>query len=95
MRVVLSRKANLDLLDQTEWLSEQSPAAARDLRARIEDALRLLAQFPHSGIDVGEGEREWIIRIGQSGLVAVYRIEADRVIIGRLFHTSQDRTALR
>ena len=95
MRVVLSRRANLDLLDQTEWLSQQSPAAARDVRARIEHAFRLLAQFPNSGIEVGEGEREWIIRIGRNGLLAVYRIEADRVIIGRLFHTSQDRTALR
>ena len=95
MRVVLSRRANLDLLGQTEWLAERSPKAARNLARSVKDGLRLLAQFPHSGRDIGDGEREWIIRFGRAGLVAVYRVEGDRVIIGRLFHTSQNRSAPR
>lgn len=93
MRVVLSRKANLDLLHQTTWLSERSPEAARKLREAVDDGLRLLEQFPQSGIDTGNGEREWIIRFGQAGVVAAYKIDRDRVIIGRLIHTRQERSA--
>lgn len=37
-------------------------------------------------------EREWIIRSGRDGYIAVYRVEANRIVIGRLFHSKQDRT---
>lgn len=57
MKVVLSRRANIDLLDQIEWLSTRSPSAARAARAAIASDLRTLAQFPEAGISVGD-ERE-------------------------------------
>lgn len=93
MRVVLSRRANLDLLNHTDWLAQQSPAAARKVAGEIADALRLLGQFPHAGYAATEDEREWPIRSGRDGYVAVYRVEKDRVVIGRIFHSRQDRTA--
>jgi len=43
-----------------------------------------------AGREVGD-EREWPIRFGREGYVAVYRIEPDRVIVGRIFHSRQDR----
>jgi plasmid stabilization system protein ParE len=93
MRVVLSRRANLDLLGHLNWLSQHSPAAARKTAADITEALRLLTQFPHAGSASSDEEREWIIRSGRDGYIAVYRVEASRIVIGRLFHSKQDRTA--
>lgn len=95
MKAVLSRRANMDLMAQIDWLAERSPSAARKLAKAVADGLRLLSEFPYAGRDVGDGEREWPIRLGRHGLIAVYRIEPDRLVIGRLFHTSEDRPSKR
>ncbi|MDP3403852.1 MAG: type II toxin-antitoxin system RelE/ParE family toxin [Brevundimonas sp.] len=92
MRVILSRRANLDLLGHLDWLTQRSPAAARRTAGDIATALRLLTQFPHAGGASNMEEREWIIRSGRDGYIAVYRVEANRIVIGRLFHSKQDRT---
>ena len=91
MRVVLSRNANTDLLSHIEWLASQSPSAARAARTAILSGLRTLAQFPASGRKTETGEHEWPIRFGRGGFIAVYRIERDRVIVGRIFDMRQDR----
>jgi plasmid stabilization system protein ParE len=91
MRVILSRKANLDLLDQLDWLLERSPRAARKAEQTIKASLRNLAQFPFAGRATDTGEREWPIRIGRNALIVVYRIKPDRVVIGRIFDSRQER----
>lgn len=91
MRVILSRRANLDLVDQIDWLLDRSPGAARTAEQTIKASLRNLAQFPFAGRETDAGEREWHIRIGRNALIVVYRIEPDRVVIGRIFDSRQDR----
>jgi plasmid stabilization system protein ParE len=90
MRVVLSRQSNLDLMAQIVWLEGFSPTTARAAHRAITNSLRTLAEFPKAGRAVGE-EREWPIRFGRDGFVVVYMIEADKVIVGRIFHGRQDR----
>jgi len=91
VKVVLSRQAHLDLMAQISWLMSLSPRAARSAQQAIHTQLRTLAQFPAAGPSSESGEREWPIRFGRDGYVVVYRIEADRVVIGRIFHSRQDR----
>lgn len=91
MRVILSRQAHLDLMAQIDWLASLSPKAARSAQQAIRLQLTTLAQFPAAGSVTETGEREWPIRFGRDGFVAVYRIEPDRVVIGRIFHSRQDR----
>ena len=90
MRVVLSRRANSDLMAQIDWLEAMSPDAAQSARETIKDSLRALAQFPMAGFAVGD-EREWPIWFGRDGFVVVYRVRSDRVEIGRIFHSRQNR----
>jgi toxin ParE1/3/4 len=91
LKVVLSHRARLDLLAQTQWLAELSPSAAIQAAGTVRFALKTLAEFPLAGRAVNNLERHWPIRYGRDGFVAVYRVEPDRVVIGRLFHSRQDR----
>jgi len=51
----------------------------------------MLATFPAAGLSINEHERKWPIRFGRDGFVAIYRIEQERVVIGRIHHSRQDR----
>jgi toxin ParE1/3/4 len=48
-RILLSARAQGWLRREVAYLTERSPTAARRLLVRIEDARRLLAEFPRSG----------------------------------------------
>lgn len=87
----MSRQANLDLMAQIEWLEHLSPSAALEADDAIRSHLRTLALFPAAGRVINDTERKWPIPFGRDGFVAVYRIEPDRVIVGRIFHSRQDR----
>lgn len=91
MKVVLSRRARSDLAAQLDWLDSLSLKAARDAQSAIKSQLRTLAMFPAAGPAAADGERDWPIRFGRDGFVAVYRIEPDRVVIARIFHGRQRR----
>ena len=91
MKVVLSRRANLDLMAQIDWLEHLSPSAALEAEQAIRTQLSTLTLFPAAGAQINESERKWPIRFGRDGFVAVYRIEPDRIVIGRIFHSRQDR----
>ncbi|RYG12366.1 MAG: hypothetical protein EON96_13910 [Caulobacteraceae bacterium] len=58
--------------------------AARDAQSAINSQLRTLSKYPAAGPAAADGEREWPIRFGRDGFVAVYRIEPDRVVIAHL-----------
>jgi plasmid stabilization system protein ParE len=91
LKVVLSRRANLDLMAQLDWLAELSPSAALEAAEIIKGGLRTLGQFPLAGRAVSVDERKWPIAFGRDGFTAIYRIERDRVVIARIFHSRQDR----
>ncbi|KQW79662.1 type II toxin-antitoxin system RelE/ParE family toxin [Brevundimonas sp. Root1279] len=91
MRVVLSRKANLDLIAQIDWLAGLSPSAARHAEAAIRTRLKALAVFPLMGRAINADERVLAIRFGRDGFHVIYKVEADRLVIGRILHSRQDR----
>ena len=91
MRVVLSRQANLDLLSHVSWLAQMSPKAALEAAQAIREQLFTLATFPLAGRVLANDERKWPIPFGRDGFVAIYRVEPDRVVIARIYHSRQDR----
>lgn len=52
----------------------------------------MLAVFTSVGRAINPEERKLVIPFGRAGFVAIYRIEPDRVVIGRIFHSRQNRT---
>ncbi len=91
MKVVLSRRANLDLIAQIDWLVGLSPSAALHAETVIRAGLQTLAVFPEAGRSITTAERKWVVPFGRNGFVVIYRIEADRLVIGRIFHSRQSR----
>jgi toxin ParE1/3/4 len=74
-----------------EHMSQDSPAAARQVLVRIRRATLKLRSFPDSG-RAGQvpGTRELVV----TGLpyLIVYRVTSETVEILRVFHTSQERS---
>ena len=91
MKVVLSRQANMDLMAQIDWLARLSPSAALDADKAIRAGLKTLAPFPSAGRAISPRDRKWMIPFGRDGFTVIYRIEPDRVVVGRIFHSRQDR----
>lgn len=91
MKVVLSRRANLDLMAQIDWLARLSPVAAADADTAIRHGLKSLEVYPAAGRAINPKERKWVVPFGRDGFIVIYRIEADRVLVGRIFHGRQDR----
>lgn len=76
---------------QIDWLAGLAPSAALHPETMIRAGLGTLAVFPEAGRLVNAEERKWLIPFGRDGFVVSYRIEAERVVIGRIFHARQDR----
>jgi len=75
IRVELSNQARWDLARLADFLVDQNPAAARATAALIVDALRILARYPRIGRPAQQPLRELVIQRGQSGYVALYRVD--------------------
>ncbi|MFN3538227.1 MAG: type II toxin-antitoxin system RelE/ParE family toxin [Brevundimonas sp.] len=91
MRVRLSRKAQGDVRRHIDWLVERSPNAAEKTGRAIFDALGLLAEYPFSGVSIGQNQRETTVRLGHYGFVLRYEIRPDQILVLRLFHGAEDR----
>lgn len=91
MRVVFSPDANREVDHLTDWLIERSPHAARKASEAMLRGFRSLSDFPHSGRLVEDDERELVIEFGRDGFVALYRVEADWIVILRVFHGRRQR----
>jgi len=75
-----------------DWLAALSPSASVKDEVAIHDHLKMLAVFTSVGRAINPEERKLVIPFGRAGFVAIYRIEPDRVVIGRIFHSRQNRT---
>jgi plasmid stabilization system protein ParE len=91
LKVVLSQRANLDLIAQIDWLIGLSPSAALHAETVIRTGLETLAVFPEAGRSINTAERKWVIPFGRDGFVVIYRVETDRVVVGRILHSRQSR----
>jgi toxin ParE1/3/4 len=89
MKVRLTRRAMAQLQSALEFIAGESPSGAAKVRARIEHALDLLADFPYLGRPGAETEtREFAIP--QTPYVLIYRVGAEVDIVAVL-HGRQER----
>lgn len=73
-----------DLQRLRELLRPKNSAAARRAGDAIRNSIRLLGQQPHIGRPVEDMSieyREWLIDFGDSGYVALYRIDQGEIVI--------------
>ena len=83
-----SGQALADLERLTDFLIENSTAAAAETVGLIEEAVALLARHPLIGRSVESGLRELVISRGRTGYVALYAFEQahDAVLILAIRH---------
>ena len=91
MKVILSRRAELDFEAQVRWLYQHSPKAGRAAALRIVEVIDLLADFPDIGTAVDGGVREKQVQFGRDGFLIQYRWSGQTLIVLRIFHSRQDR----
>lgn len=83
-----SRKALSDIEKLTQFLAEQSSAAASETFSLLSEAIAILAEHPLIGRPVEQGLRELVISRGRTGYVALYRFREvdDAVLILAIRH---------
>jgi len=87
--VQLSTRAKFEFDTALTYLSQQNSRAADELASRLDAAINSLAEFPHRGRQGAiDGTRE--IVAPRTPYVIVYVVLADRVLVARIRHTSQD-----
>lgn len=90
-RIVFTARASADLERLHDFIAGKSPRAAQRAVQRLIEGLDLLALFPHSGVLLKRNIRTLTVRFGRSGYVVRYKIEADAVIITRIWHGREKR----
>ncbi|WP_293824478.1 type II toxin-antitoxin system RelE/ParE family toxin [uncultured Brevundimonas sp.] len=92
-RVRLLPPARSDLIRVSNFLADVSPGAALRAADVLDGALRTLGTFPERAPKNRIGGRDMIVRFGQAGYVIRYRVEGANVVVTRIFHTLEDRSA--
>ena len=90
-RVILTERARADFDRLHAFLARKSPRSAKRAAQRIIEGIDLIALFPLSGVVVSGNIRNVFIRFGRSGYVVRYKVEADTVLITRIWHGKEDR----
>ena len=91
----LAPDAVQDLARLRAFLGEKSSAAAERAAARILQVATLLVEQPELGRPVEDEElpglREILAPFGGGAYVLRYRIDADAVVIARVWHSREER----
>jgi plasmid stabilization system protein ParE len=90
-RVVLALAVRRDLERLADFLAAKNPQAAERAAAAIKAAIRSLETFASRGRPVVHELRELNVDFGRDGYVTQYRVEPERVVVLRIFHTLEDR----
>lgn len=88
-RVIWTPAALNDISRLHDFLASSSSDAARRAVGEIRKSARILQDHPELGRPVremGPGFREWFIRFGSSGYVALYRHDDDLVVMLAVRH---------
>ncbi len=81
-----------DLVRLREFLGEKNAVAAERAAVRIRQAAAALREQPELGrIVEGEAFRDLVAPFGGGAYVLRYRIDADAVVIARVWHGREDR----
>lgn len=88
-RVTFTRQARIEARDARLWLKDRQPRTVEGFRRRVEDARRLLSDFPMAGrADAGDTRR---LQLDPYPYSMVYRVLSDRVSVIAVPHNSQNR----
>ncbi|MHC1549776.1 type II toxin-antitoxin system RelE/ParE family toxin [Phyllobacterium sp. K27] len=88
-QVIFTAAALRDLERLRQFLKVKNPTAAKKAADTIIQTIELLKQYPQAGRPVADMEhhyREVLIDFGNSGYVALYRYEPDKVVILAIRH---------
>lgn len=90
MEVVWGEGAREDFDRAVDFMTEQSPAGAQRVGAKILKAVALLEHFPEiAPASKHRGLRQLVVT--KTPYLVVYRVEADRVEIRAVIHAKQRR----
>jgi len=90
-RLIWTPAALADVQRLYRFLAPKNPDAARRAVKAIRAGVKILAQQPYAGrmAQGMEATREWLIGFGNSGYVALYRIEDDMISILAVRHQKE------
>lgn len=93
-KVELTIPAIRDLERLATFLHEAnaSSASAKAMRA-VTTALRTLKTFSERGRPGGRGLRELVVPFGRRAYIIEYQVREDLVLVARIFHSLEDRSA--
>jgi len=89
MKILWSPTAVADLVSIREYISKDSPAAARKEAAKIKEAASRLIQFPLSG-RMGRVPNTRELVIPGTSYIAAYTVQGDDVLIAAVLHGRQN-----
>lgn len=88
----LTPRAWRDLSRLADFLAPKSRKAEAKARAVLRTAINALDQFPERGAPTSvEHIRALFIPFGRDGYIIKYLVEADDVIVLRIFHSLEER----
>lgn len=90
MTVIWAKKAYDDLDAIADYLAGLSHEAADTTITRVQEAVRMLGDFPHMGAKVDESGLRRLV-ISGTPYVIFYRVLSDQVCIRGVFHSRQRR----
>lgn len=91
--VELRPAARRDLDHFDEFLLRLSAAAATRRMCWLRSQLASLAENPFRGQSTDRRRFQWVLRYARSTYVVRYRIEQQTILITRIWHGRQDRSA--
>lgn len=88
-RLIWSPAALRDVQRLYRFLAPKNPSAATRAAHAIREGMQILAEQPEAGKpmeNMASEYREWLIGFGDSGYVAIYRLEGDLAVVLAVRH---------
>jgi plasmid stabilization system protein ParE len=88
-RLIWSPAAIVDVQRLYRFLADRNPGAAQRAVKSIREGVKILSDQPEIGRPIEDMEpeyREWLIDFGDSGYIALYRFDGDKVMIVAVRH---------
>lgn len=85
------KRAERDIETIGEFLGRDTPGRASRAVDMLVRRMRALPEFPEMGVSVGGGLRQMVFRDQWDVFVIRYRVDADAIVITRIWHGKQDR----